>query len=131
MIVRRRDFASLLCGAAAWPLAAQSQQRKVPVIGYLDAHSSKGWEPYSGAFLHGLRETGFVERQNVTIEYRWSEDQDDRMPELAAGLVRLGVDVIAMSGSATGALAVKAAAPKLQSFSRWERTLSRSVSSQA
>jgi len=94
--VRRRDLLSLIGGAAvAWPLAASAQQKPMPVIGYLAGGSPDLQVPNVAAFRQGLSQTGYVERQNVTIEYRWAEGGYDRLPALAADLVGRKVDLIA------------------------------------
>ena len=106
--MQRREFIAGLAGAAAWPLAALAQQPATPVIGYLGGQSAESAKNFTVGFLQSLKETGYVEGQNVAIEYRWAENQLDRLPALAADLVRRRVAVIAAL-SATSALAAKAA----------------------
>jgi len=109
--MRRREFVTLIGGAATWPLAARAQQpqRRVATIGWLGSFSSETSRPLLAAFHQGLKEIGYVEGQNVTIEYRWADNQYARLPEQAADLVRRHVDLIVAAGGEPAALAAKAA----------------------
>jgi len=107
--VNKREFITLLGGAAAWPVAARAQQPAMPVVGLLDQRSPDELEDRLRGFRQGLKDSDFVEGQNVAIDYRWAQNKEDRLPELAADLVRRRVAVIAATGGIGPTLAAKAA----------------------
>ena len=108
--MRRREFIKVIaCCAPVWPLLAQAQQNAMPMIGFIGAESGEPYSDRLGAFREGLKETGFVEGQNVAVEYRWAEREFSRYPELAAQLARLQVAVIAATGGEPSPQSAKAA----------------------
>jgi putative tryptophan/tyrosine transport system substrate-binding protein len=106
-MIGRREFITMVGGASAWPMAAQAQQPAMPLVGFLRSTVAAGSEPLVPAFRQGLNEAGFVEGQNVNVEYRWADDQHDRIPGMATELVRRRAAVIVANGIA--ALAIKSA----------------------
>ena len=103
--MRRRDFITLLGGAATWPLGARAQQAAMPVIGYLSARSPADTAHLVDAFRRGLKESGFIEGQNVAIEYRWAFGEHSQLPRLAAELVQKPVALLVTTGGESAALA--------------------------
>ena len=107
--MKRREFVRLIAGASVlMPLAAHAQPAGIPVVGFLHYASATELTRLADAFRQGLREVGYIESQNVVVEYRWAEGQYERLPALAADLVRRGVDVIAAGGAVAAQAAKKA-----------------------
>jgi putative ABC transport system substrate-binding protein len=108
--MRRRDFINGIAGSvAAWPLVARAQQSALPVVGFFSSASPDQYSDRLRTFREGLKEEGYIEGQNVQIEYRWAEGENDRLPKLAADLVRRQVTVLVAAGGTPSALAAKAA----------------------
>ena len=113
-MIRRRDFITLLGSAAAWPLAVKAQQRAMPVVGWLASRNPQTDERVLYWFRRGLNAQGYVENQNVTVEYRWADGQDDQLPALAADLLRWPVAVVvAVGNGVAGTRAVHAINPAI------------------
>ena len=115
--MRRRALISLLAGAAAWPLAARAQQPALPVIGFLHTRSRDTFMPNVARFLKGLSDAGFVEGRDIAMEYRFVDGHYDRLPAMAAELVRLPVAVLVAGGGEPSALAATAATASIRSSS--------------
>jgi len=113
--MRRRDFITLLGGAAAWPVGARAQHRAIPVVGFLSPGSRADWGPFTAAVGQGLGEAGYVEGQNLVIEHRWAENNYERLPSLAADLVGRKVDVI-LATAVASSLAAKNATSTIPIF---------------
>src|SRR5258708_7651754 len=111
--MRRREFITFLGGAATWPVTVRAQQAGVPIVGYLDPGTPESNASLVAAFRNGLSETGFVDGQNVSIEFRWAEGQYDRLPALAADLVHRQVTVITPTNGIPAPKAAKAATPTI------------------
>ena len=111
--MRRREFITLVGTAAIWPIAVRAQPPSVSVIGFLHSATANAYAPMTAAFGKSLNEAGYVEGQNVLIEYRWAEGQFDRLPALATDLVRQQVSVIFAGGGVDPSLAAKAATSKI------------------
>jgi ABC-type uncharacterized transport system substrate-binding protein len=105
--MRRREFIAMIGGAAMLPLAARAQQPAMPVIGFLNSQSAGPFSHMIAGFLRGLSESGFIEGQNIAIEYHWAEGQYERLPTLANELVRRGLAVLVATGGEPAALAAK------------------------
>jgi hypothetical protein len=126
--MRRRDLIILVSGAVTWPFTARAQQPAMPVVGYLSATSRDAGKERAAAFRRGLQESGYVEGQNLAIEYHWADEQVDRLPAMAAHLVKRHVTVIA-TGTTPAYSRHKRQPPQFRSSSKWEATRSGLASS--
>jgi hypothetical protein len=120
--MRRREFIAGLGGSVAWPLAARAQQRPTPVVGILGSTTPEGLRGGMAAFMQGLRDAGFIPGQNVVLEQRWANDQYDRLPEMAADLVRANVSLIAPSEIICRPALPRPQLQRFRSSSRWAQT---------
>src|SRR5262245_34064946 len=102
--MRRREFITILGGAAAWPFATRAQPGRVPTVGFLGASTLSAWSLWTAAFVQRLRELGWIDGRTIAIEYRWAEGRSERYTEIGAEFVRLKVDVIVTVGTAVAAL---------------------------
>jgi putative ABC transport system substrate-binding protein len=127
--MNRREFNTLVGGAAAWPFAARAQQPANSVIGFLDSGSPEGMTANLAAFHKGLLETGYIEGQNIAVEYRWAQGHVNQLPALAAELVHRKVAVIAATRGPLPARAAKAATSPYRSSFNWAPIRSGTVSS--
>ena len=120
--MRRRSFIVGLGSVAAWPLAVRAQQPAVPVIGFLSSGTPGQFAPGVASFMQALKEAGFNEGQNLIVEQRWANNQYDRLPEMAANLVRARVSLIVTIGNNLPAQAAKLQLRQFPSFSSWAQT---------
>src|SRR5262249_29549920 len=122
--MKRREFVAIIASMAAWPRAADAQQRSLPIIGFVDPRSVETMGNRLRGFRRGLEEGGYTEDHTVTVEYRWGENRMDRLPELAADLAHRGVDIIVASGGLSGAFAAKQPRRRFRSCSSPPKTRS-------
>ena len=120
--MKRRTFIAGLGSAAAWPVVAGAQQRTIPVVGVLGSTTGESFARPLAVFMQGLKEAGFIESQNLRVEQRWANNQYDRLPEMAADLVRAQVSLIAAVGNNLPARAAKTATSTIPIVSQWVST---------